>query len=380
MQKRGFLCILVLTLAVIFGGCSSGYEKSASSENTGSAKVADQAVTANSSDAIKRDESNSHTAKSESGTEEAKSSKSGAPGFTAVQGNAESGKKLIYKADLSMQVKDYRKAQDEVRSKVKQAGGYIVTFSEDQSEKQMNGRLVIKVPAAGFSSFMDDITKIKHESLSQSMEGQDVTEEYVDLESRLKAKQIMEERYTEFMKKAAKTDDLVTFANELGQIQEEIEQVKGRMRYLDNNVTYSTVSVHLFQSDGAAAIPDSGKEHTPLLERAKTALSDTLNVMYLLVQWLLVVLSGALPVLLLGCIIGVAVWKVRAARAQRRAAKRESFRHNPASAGQDQDEKASEKIEAAESLEPEDRNTGEAAEDKEVQMPVNQEQDHRVKE
>ena len=62
----------------------------------------------------------------------------------------------------------------------------------------------MKVPANGFSSFIDRLENIAHESLQRSIEGQDVTEEYIDLESRLKAKQIMEEQYVAFMKKRPK--------------------------------------------------------------------------------------------------------------------------------------------------------------------------------
>ncbi|MFD2879453.1 DUF4349 domain-containing protein [Paenibacillus rhizoplanae] len=61
------------------------------------------------------------------------------------------------------------------------------------------------MPAAGFSPFLNNLEKIKHEKLQRSIQGQDVSEEYVDLESRLKAKQMMETQYIDFMKKSDQT-------------------------------------------------------------------------------------------------------------------------------------------------------------------------------
>lgn len=345
MQKRGFLCILLLALAVIFGGCSSSGDRSASQAASESAKSIDSSGSSNSLQEMKVDATNSESLKAEEPAGGQSSSKASTSGFTGQEGKAEAGKKLIYKADLTMQVKDYKKAQTDIRSTLGQAGGYIVQFSETQNEDQLEGNLVMKIPAAGFTSFIDAIGRIKHESLTQNIEGQDVTEEYVDLESRLKAKQIMEERYTTFMKKATKTDELVAFANELGQIQEEIEQAKGRMRYIDNNVSYSTVSLQLYQKNGKVQIADSGKENTPLLERAGNALTGTLHILYLFMQWLLVLLSGALPVLIIASIIGIVVWRVRRTRTRSRAAKRESFRQPPSPVAQPSDHSAAEQQE-----------------------------------
>lgn len=113
-------------------------------------------------------------------------------------------KKLIYHANLNMEVENYEKAQTEVRNWVNLARGYIIGFTETVSDSEHGGTFVVKVPATGFSSFMDNLEKVKHESLQRSIEGQDVSEEYVDLEARLKAKQLLETQYIEFMKRLSK--------------------------------------------------------------------------------------------------------------------------------------------------------------------------------
>ncbi|MFC6649766.1 DUF4349 domain-containing protein [Paenibacillus rhizoplanae] len=207
-----------------------------------------------------------------------------------------------------MEVSDYGAAQTEVRNMVTLAGGYIIEFSENMSEYEQGGTFILKVPAAGFSPFLNNLEKIKHEKLQRSIQGQDVSEEYVDLESRLKAKQMMETQYIDFMKKATKPADLVQFANQLGEIQEQIEQIKGRMRYIDQNVSFSTVELRLYQTEKNLTLTQTNSEG-PLGERASEALKGSMKALSVMFQWLVVVLAAALPVLLVaGVVVALVLW------------------------------------------------------------------------
>jgi chromosome segregation ATPase len=74
------------------------------------------------------------------------------------------------------------------------------------------------------------------------IQGNDVSEEMVDLDARLKAKQATEARLLDLMKQAKEANDLIAIANRLDEVQSEIEQIKGRIQYLNNQVDYSTVT------------------------------------------------------------------------------------------------------------------------------------------
>ncbi|MNW50511.1 hypothetical protein D3C74_279640 [compost metagenome] len=221
-----------------------------------------------------------------------------------------------------MEVKDYAKTQSEIRNLVMLAGGYIVEFSENQSQHEQGGNFVLKVPAAGFSSFLDRLEGLKPESLQRSIQGQDVSEEYVDLESRLKVKQAMEARYLKFVEQATQTKQLVEFVNELERIQTEIEQIKGRMRYIDSNVSFSTIEIRVYQPD-VSQLSAAASGDTPLLERMKKALTGSIDVLSLFFQWLVVFAAGALPLLIIAALIVIPIWmarrKNRAERERRRA-------------------------------------------------------------
>ncbi|WNQ11185.1 DUF4349 domain-containing protein [Paenibacillus aurantius] len=220
-----------------------------------------------------------------------------AGGMTQADTSDGLNRKLIYKANLVMEVGDYNQAQSQIRDLVQLRGAYILQFAENQNSGEKGGNLTIKVPASGFSSLLSDLEKVESLKLQKSMQGQDVTEEYVDLDSRLKARQTAEARLLAFMEKASKADELVAFSNELGKVQEEIEKIKGRMRYLDQNVAMSTIELRLYEKVGLAASNKTGST-VPVLKQASQALSGSLNVMGIVFTKLFVFLAGALPVLI----------------------------------------------------------------------------------
>ncbi|MEK4851021.1 DUF4349 domain-containing protein [Paenibacillus sp. FSL H7-0756] len=327
MRKWGLHYLLYLVVvAVVLTGCgaSSGNSDSAANSESafrneaasdGSAESAPAAVEAkedslantamadNGQAAVKGGGGNSALPKMDSGQ-----GTDASAGFTGTDVVAGLNKKLIYKANLNMEVSDYGAAQTEVRNMVTLAGGYIIEFSENMSEYEQGGTFILKVPAAGFSPFLNNLEKIKHEKLQRSIQGQDVSEEYVDLESRLKAKQMMEAQYIDFMKKATKPADLVQFANQLGEIQEQIEQIKGRMRYIDQNVSFSTVELRLYQTEKSLTLTKTNAQG-PLGERASEALKSSMKALSVMFQWLVVVLAAALPVLLVaGVVVALVLW------------------------------------------------------------------------
>ncbi len=104
-------------------------------------------------------------------------------------------RKLIYRANLVMPVEDYSKAQTALRDLVALSGAYILQFSENANTGERGGTYTIKVAANGFVSLLDGLEKMSP-SLQRNVQGQDVTEEYVDLSSRLKANNWLKPDYS----------------------------------------------------------------------------------------------------------------------------------------------------------------------------------------
>nr|WP_173186446.1 DUF4349 domain-containing protein [Paenibacillus frigoriresistens] len=305
-------CMLVISL---LSGCSS----SKSDSSAASSKDMNMAAT---SDAVKPE--SAHDAKSaapaaaaggkaaELAPTEVKNAPITVMPATGSDGAAGFNRKLIYRANLVMPVDDYSKAQTALRDLVALSGAYILQFSENANTGERGGTYTIKVAANGFVSLLDGLEKMSP-SLQRNVQGQDVTEEYVDLNSRLKAKQMVETRLLGFMEKASKTDELLAFSNELSKVQETIEQIKGRIRYLDQNVSYSTIELRMYQQTGNKPLLSDLNKLT-LEERIQKAWNSSLNVLVAVMQGILVFLAAAFPVLVICLLIGVPIWVFRRKR------------------------------------------------------------------
>lgn len=226
-----------------------------------------------------------------------------APGSVAVN------RMLIYKANVTMEVENYADAYTEVQNAIHLSGGYLVEFSEQTSSgAERSARFTIKVPADGFHGFLERLEKMEHLFLERSMQAQDVSEEYVDLEARLRAKQVVEEQYLKYMGNAERSEDLIRFTNELAVVQEEIERIKGRMRYLEQNVAYSTIELRLYERSAALA----NRIDEGLGQRMAEAVRTSLNVLTAVVEGLLILLAGVIPIALAALIVGGPVyWWIR---------------------------------------------------------------------
>jgi hypothetical protein len=235
--------------------------------------------------------------------------------------NAGFGRKVIYRADLVMKVKEFKAAEEQLLNLIHMGGAYVLQFSDSRNSDEIGASYVIKVPSEGFSPFLEKLQKIKSLKFERQVEGSDVTEEFVDLDARLKAKQTVEARLLSFMDKATKSDDLVRFSNELANVQQEIEQIKGRIRFLDQNVAFSTINLRLYQSTG---IVNSEEEETEESDGFGERISDTFagsaKVLKTAGEWFVIVIVALLPIIAVVAVVGFPIYYfVRRRKGARRA-------------------------------------------------------------
>jgi hypothetical protein len=202
---------------------------------------------------------------------------------------------VIYHAEIRMEVKEFRKVQQTIEQLVQSQGGYIVQANVYESEDhRLEGTVMTRIPQAKFPMFLGQLEKLAIKVHSRNVTGQDVTEEFVDLESRLKSKQAVEERLYQFLKEAKETKDLLAISNDLARVQEEIEQIKGRMKYLQNQSALSTVTIHLFENK--VVVPDLENKELNTWEKTKKQFMSSINLLLSLFSGLVVFIIGNLPV------------------------------------------------------------------------------------
>lgn len=195
-----------------------------------------------------------------------------------VQKQDNDDRMVIYAAQLHIKVKDFSKAEEGLTKQAQKYGGYMVESDVTKDEeKQLSGTLTFRIPTEKFSNYLQATEGLAEEVLQRNINGQDVTEQYVDLQSRLKSKRVVEERLTGFMKEAKKTEDLLKIASELGKVQEEIEQIIGKMKYLENQTDYSTIRI--FATEDNIVVPDLKKDPINIWERTKQQFIVSMNLL-----------------------------------------------------------------------------------------------------
>lgn len=212
---------------------------------------------------------------------------------------SEETRKIIYNAYLHIQVKDYQKSLDRIIENVEKYNGYVVDsmMSQNLDHANLYGEITVRVPQDKFREFLTLVEKGSSKVIDRSITGLDVTEEYVDLQSRLKSKRVVENRLLAFMEEATKTEDLLSISKDLATVQEEIETIVGRMNYLQNQADLATVTISLEEKN--VKVGSIGNDQLNTWEMTKDQFKKSINFLIVTFSSMIVFLVGNLPVLIL---------------------------------------------------------------------------------
>ncbi len=156
------------------------------------------------------------------------------------------GERMIVRTgDMALVVEDVINAKDEIANLVVELGGYVVSSQISGEEEERWGWISIRVPDDKFDQALAELRRLAVRVTSESASSQDITEEYIDLESRLKNAEATESQYLALLEKAEDVEDTLKIYDALSRIRYEIEQIKGRMQYLERTSAMSLISVSL---------------------------------------------------------------------------------------------------------------------------------------
>jgi hypothetical protein len=164
--------------------------------------------------------------------------------------------KVIKTANVSIEVFDYLKSRQKVDSIVAKHKGYITNEAFQETDTQKSNSITIRVPAQNFDQLLSDFAAIAKKVDYQNIYTQDVTEEYIDVKTRLINKLEVEKTYRKHLREAKNIEDILKIENKLAEIRSEIESAEGRLKYIDHQVNLSTVSLYLYQKLEYKYIPE----------------------------------------------------------------------------------------------------------------------------
>jgi hypothetical protein len=169
---------------------------------------------------------------------------------SAAQASAQiTERKIIRNAELTIEVSDPGVGLQMIATIAETNGGFVVTSeSRENNSQNLPSRIVTvvaRVPAAQFGQAIEAIRRIDGRITTEKISGNDVTEEYIDLEARIRTKRALELQILEIMRQARKISDALEVQSQLAEVRTEIENLEGRRRFLENKSALSTISVTL---------------------------------------------------------------------------------------------------------------------------------------
>lgn len=163
-----------------------------------------------------------------------------------LEPSEKTSQKIIKSADLRFQTQDLNQSYNLIIKSIKANKGFIQDDKSSKSYNTLTRRLVVRMPSENFQTAIDSISKHVVYFDTKSISSLDVTEEFIDVEARLNAKKALEIRYLELLKKAKNIKEILDIERELSNIREEIEAKQGRLKYLKNKVSLSTLNIEFY--------------------------------------------------------------------------------------------------------------------------------------
>jgi hypothetical protein len=213
-----------------------------------------------------------------SGPDLAQSSE-GAAGITEDSASlGDFGRKVVKTADLGLRSEEVRQSAARAQQVVASAGGTVLSSQVYRSDDSVTADLILSVPSEEFERVLDELRSLGEKVTTDSISGQDVTEEYVDLKSRERNLRATEESLLRLYDRAENVEEALSIQRELTTVRGEIELVQGRIKYLDQRSTYSQITLNI-QPVTSPPPPRPTWDPKDVVERAWSASLSVLQVM-----------------------------------------------------------------------------------------------------
>ncbi len=228
-----------------------------------------------------------------------------APASDAIANSAGSGstaasveRLVIQNADLSIVVADPATKMKSIEQMAENLKGYVVSSNLYQTSTSTNvkvpeGQITIRVPVEKLDEALETIKSDTIEVQSENRSGQDVTKDYVDLQSRLKNLEATEAQLVKIMQDATKTEDVLNVFNQLTSIREQIEVVKGQIQYYEESAALSAISVRVVAEESVQPIEVGGWKITGTARNAFQSLIDFAQGFVRFLIWLIILIIPA---------------------------------------------------------------------------------------
>jgi copper chaperone CopZ len=224
-------------------------------------------------------------------------------GSSQGAGEISTGRKTITTVDISIEVDDAQLTVEKIVKAAHDAGGYVSSSSVYDSYYGSNnakeGYVTVRVPESDSPKFIEDLGQLG-KVISKSESGRDVTEEYIDVTSRLNNLKRQETRLFEVLNMTTTVEEILSVEKELERVRGEIDSLTGRLNYLDDKIDFSTINVRV-------------SEPRPITHSwgLRDAVSESVNGFISMVNALIVLVGYILPLVIVLVVFGGSAIAIR---------------------------------------------------------------------
>lgn len=301
ISKKLITIPILLTIILIFAGCELPFQKAEKTTEPPKTTTQENKTEALQEEKAKTEEKSvqAPTAETETGT--------------VTKSLPQTERMEVKTAQIELQIKsgEFSAKQDQVISIATRYEGYIASSNAVAMDgKLKRGDITLRIPAKSFEQALVDLKKLGSVQKC-NVETEEVSQEYTDLQSRLRNYQAQQDRLIDLMSEA-NVDQSIVIQDKLAQIQEQIEIIKGRMQYLENRTAYGTIVATLYEPE--AVTPTGGWGIIDAFIEAARGFVGMIN-------FLIIALGYLIP---LGLFVWLVVWIIRLIWRKLRARKQPS--------------------------------------------------------
>ena len=202
-------------------------------------------------------------------------------------------RKLIKTGNITFETKELEDTRKTILDLVTQNKGYLARDNQYKSDDRISTTLSVRIPAESFDKVLEGIAKGVEKFDNKNISISDVTEQFLDVEARLKTKKALEIKYLEILKKARTVREILDVERELAKVRGDIEAKEGRLKYLQSQVSFSTLSITFYKKTTVSESVGFGSKITNAFKQGfqnvKAFLVSIINVWpFIIVLFLLI--------------------------------------------------------------------------------------------
>lgn len=207
---------------------------------------------------------------------------------------------VVHESYLSLLVQDVKSVTDKIIEYAKSNGGYMVNSSLESPQESPSGTVIIRIPSTKLTAALDYLRNLSIKVVSENLVGEDVTDQYVDVESRLSTLYKTKVKFEDILEKAVNVQEILNVQREIINLQSQIDSLKGQKQYLEKNAQMAKVTIYV--STDEIALPFTPIETwrpNVIFKLAIRSLIGNLRNLGTLTIWVIVYSVIWIPILLI---------------------------------------------------------------------------------